>query len=123
MGRTPHTHHEKSSPSSHPEPKARGECSPFKFQSTSITPCPFQEHLACPPPSLPPLPPTSLCSPQALGGQACAYRREGKEGASQGSLGGWLPCMWQLSFGDEVFLVFVCRPQIPGTPERISSPG
>lgn len=48
----------KKQPTFHPEPKARGECSPFKFQSTSITPCPFQEHLAClPPPITAPLPP------------------------------------------------------------------
>lgn len=96
-GRTP-LHTMKKQPTSHPEPKARGECSPFKFQSTSITlSIPRTSGLS--PPSLPPLPPHQpLCSPQALA--AVAQPIEGRQG---GGLRAWEggSCMWQLSFGDE----------------------
>ena len=64
-------------------------------------------------------------APREMGGASGLPDREGEEGASQGSLAGWLPCLWQLVHLGmrSVFKVSVCRPQLPGTPERISSPG
>lgn len=46
----------------HPEHEARGECSPFKFQSATITPVSYSKNIwPCPPPTHPcGPPPTSL---------------------------------------------------------------
>lgn len=38
----------------HPEHEARGECSPFKFQSASITPVSYSKNIWSVPPMLPP---------------------------------------------------------------------
>ena len=80
--------YEKKQPIFHPEPKARGECSPFKFQSVSITPVsiPRTSGLSRPPPPITaPLLPLHQPSavPSVPGFQAYAYRREGEEGASR----------------------------------------
>lgn len=55
----------------HPEHEARGECSPFKFQSASITPCPIPRTsgLSTPPQAAPP--PAQASIPGFSGLPAC----------------------------------------------------
>lgn len=60
----------------HPEHEARGECSPFKFQSASITPVSYSKNIW----SVPPIPccppPTSLYPWLFWPACLCAYRLE-----------------------------------------------
>lgn len=100
-GGPPHTHHEKSSPLPTQSPRHVGNVPPSNSSPHQSPRVHSKNIWPVPPPSLPRSLPTSPLQSPGPGGQACAYRREGKEGASQGSLGGWLPRMWQLSFGDE----------------------
>lgn len=57
----------------HPEPQARGECSPFKFQSASVTPVSLSKNIwpVSPHPSPPPSLPNSLPQSPSLHSGLC----------------------------------------------------